>query len=65
MSGLNALGYPNRVRQYRPTDTCPVGACPHPIVFHDVDEVPWPRIERCTVTDCGCSGLVETKETAA
>lgn len=40
-------------------DTCPVGGCVHSRVLHDVDEIPWPRIERCTVADCGCSGIVE------
>ncbi len=43
----------------RTADTCPVGGCPHALFWHDVDEVPWPRIERCQVPDCRCSGLVE------
>jgi hypothetical protein len=48
----------------RASTTCPVGGCPHALVLHDVDEIPWPRIERCTVQDCGCSGLVESRVAA-
>lgn len=48
-----------RGRQRRPSPSCPVGACPHPVVLHDIDETPGDRVERCTVADCGCSGVVE------
>lgn len=52
------------------TRSCPVDRCPHPVYLHDIDEIDWPRIERCTVADCGCSGLVlsqadHTEEAAA
>ncbi len=43
-------------------DSCPTGLCPHPRFLHDVDEIPGVRIERCTVPDCRCSGLVEMRE---
>lgn len=55
---------PGGRRQFtRDAGTCPVGMCPHAVVFHDVDEIAWPRIERCTVADCGCSGVVSTIRT--
>lgn len=41
----------------RASTTCPVGACPHPVLVHDVIEIPGPRIEHCTVQDCDCSGV--------
>lgn len=45
--------------------TCPVGLCPHPVLVHDVDETPGPRIERCTVQDCKCSGQAVRELVAA
>lgn len=52
---------PSAPRDYgrRESTTCPVGGCPHPRWWHDVDEIPWPRIERCTIADCRCSGVVD------
>lgn len=40
--------------------SCPNGLCGHPITFHDRDEIPWPRIERCQVPDCDCVAMVTT-----
>jgi hypothetical protein len=48
----------------RISTTCPTGGCDHALFWHDVDEIPWPRIERCTVADCRCSGLVESRAAA-
>ncbi len=44
--------------------TCPLGLCKHPVLVHDIDETPGVRIERCTVADCECNGLVESRAAA-
>jgi hypothetical protein len=40
-------------------DTCPLQLCAHPVLHHDRDETPGPPVERCTVDDCGCTGIPE------
>lgn len=52
---------PAHPRDYgrRASTTCPVGACTHARFWHDIDEVPGPRIERCIIDDCRCSGVVD------
>jgi hypothetical protein len=54
---------PGGRRTGRNARTCPVSRCKHPVLLHDVDEIDWPRIERCTVQDCDCSG--QAREVAA
>lgn len=45
--------------------SCPIDGCTHPRFLHEVDEIAWPRIERCTVQECRCSGVVELRGVAA
>lgn len=60
----NLPGGQRGYRRHYPT-TCPLKLCPHPVLVHDVDEIPGPRIERCSVADCGCSGQASRVEVAA
>lgn len=55
---MRSKNLPGARRTGRTSGTCPVSGCKHPVLLHDVDEIPGVRVERCTVQDCPCSGLV-------